>query len=131
TRRRGAAGETWFPPRSKSMAATRAGRRVAAISSGRPRWLDGLPDPGPPKRTKLDLGRVLSQRHLDRLLLAVPVDLERDVVAGLLTCDQVAQLLLRRDRRTVRRDDDVSAEQVRLALDDHGRPTLPQTGLPG
>ena len=34
----------------KTMAATRAGMRVAAISSDRPRWLDGSAGSGPRKR---------------------------------------------------------------------------------
>lgn len=36
--------------RRKTMAATRAGMRVAAISSDRPRWLDGSAGSGPRKR---------------------------------------------------------------------------------
>ena len=37
----------------KIMAATRAGMRVAAISSDGPRWLDGLVGSGPPRGPKL------------------------------------------------------------------------------
>src|SRR5215217_5946805 len=65
------------------------------------------------------------------LLLAVAVELERHLVAGLLARDQVAQLLEGRHALSVRGDDDVAVELVALALDDHGARAGPEACFRG
>ena len=111
------------------MAATRAGMRVAAISSDGPRWLDGsagvrAPSVAGPKLCSS--AGWLTQLHVDSLLLVAPRQIsEGEPVAGLHRLDHVAELRLARDRRPVGGDDDVAADQVGLARDeDRGAPGL-------
>src|SRR3954470_12298548 len=66
-----------------------------------------------------DLPGGLTQCHGDGLLRAVAIELEVDLVARPLLRDGVAERLVVRRGRVVDADDDVAAEQVALALDDH------------
>src|SRR5215467_4419298 len=105
-------GGTWgetarFPPARKRMAATRAGMRVAAISSDGPRWLDGSAGSGPHLRRGPSLGcgsvsgRV-PELYVECLLLVAPPDLESEGVSGLHRLDDITQLGVRGDGPAVR-----------------------------
>ena len=97
------------------MAATRAGMRVAAISSDGPRWLDGLAGSGPPRGPKLLSAGWTAELNVHGLLGGAAPDLEREGLAGLHRLDDVAELRLARDGLAVGGDDDVAAEAVGLA----------------
>src|SRR5262249_61667009 len=60
--------------------------------------------------------RAVAQGHGDGLVLGAPVDLQLELLTRLLRRNRLAQLVERRDRLAVDRDDDVAAEVVALAV---------------
>src|SRR4029077_19261143 len=114
------------------MAATRAGMRVAAISSGVPRWLDGSAGSGSPRcggpSFRASAGWS-AQPHVHGSLLLPSPDLEHQCVTGLLGLEDITQLRDARDGLPVDGDDDVASDPVGLAGHDHGRRPGPEPGL--
>src|SRR6056297_2054741 len=76
---------------------------------------DGMGE-GPARDGGLRSGpvRAVSELDLEGQLVLTALDGERDLVAGLLPVDTAGQLLHRRDRPPVHRDDDVAALQPRV-----------------
>src|SRR5262245_26280223 len=109
SRRRGFVGETWFPPRP-----CRAGQASALllVPGARGEW-----EPGASPLSVRVLGHSCELDALRRSLPVLVHDRHGDGVAGLVRGDRVAELIDRRHRLAVDRDDHVAAELVALARD--------------
>src|SRR6266545_5895012 len=95
----------WTPLRLRSAAPARGSEGPGRLSGPRfllPRacWL----------RRGNRFGRLTAEHHVNHPLRAVPIDLERDLVARLVIRDHVAERVDGRRRRAVRGDDDVAAD---------------------